>query len=230
MLTVLSCRVSEPISSLWNGQKQCHPSRTQECSPEEICVAPAQGETNQAFCHPRYSGATPFLRFPFHPNDPVQCIPPAKNESPRINNLNAIHLVPTKKSKVYASIDGIALRFSNGPKQHVRIVSPEGYLVFYQNLSSVWIEDGQPVKTGSVLGEINNQTLVWSIHPPHSGPWLEQLASRREQNSVDTLSIAFETQFCDPKNQNECKRIRKRSESIPCYAKPSNLIRADWRD
>jgi hypothetical protein len=138
--------------------------------------------------------------------------------------------MPTKKSKVYASTDGIAMRSDHGSRHHVRIISPDGFLVYYGNMSSVWIENGQPVKTGTVLGEIGRESLIWSIHPPLSDPWLEQLASRREQNSVETLSIAFETQFCDPEFQNECKRMRKRSESISCNQKTPLILRADWRD
>ncbi len=132
-------------------------------------------------------------------------------------------------------MDGIALIFSGGTQDrenHIRILSPDGYLILYKKMASIWVENGQPVKTGTVLGEIN-QKMQFSIHRMTSLPWLDQLARLRSETDVEYPSIPFETQFCDPSNANECKRMRKRVDQMPCSsnetANKTVTLKADWR-
>jgi len=161
---------------------------------------------------------------------------------------------------VYAAVDGTAIihqrcsrRRKENPEDaqdpagrwcgeglgnHVRILRPDGTLVLYAHLDSIWIRDSQVVKRGDPIGtegrtgNAPDRRLHFSVHfAPPDQPWLQILSRFRAEPAAVPASIPFELQYCDPRKRNECARVRSQVTELPCADAPGGSlpIRGDWR-
>ena len=219
-------------------------------------------------CTPRHVGPKPVLKFPFPPDHAVRCVlgPKGVPESGLAHTTLSTRYAlafstPGKKSKpgtIYSGYEGTAIVYNkcsrrnpkaekgapDGPDcgkglgNHVRVLTPEGYMVLYAHLGSVWVRDKQVIRKGDAIGQEGHtgdspdRMLRVSVHftPPTRG-WLETLSYYRTHPGETPPSIPFEIQYCDPADPKECRRKRSRVSEIPCQNTVENapLLRADWR-
>lgn len=237
--TVTTCIFDQPIS----------------CPVEAQCVY-INGKTPR--CVPRYTGHTPFLRFPVDPKTPVRCLQgpstvrePFHESHASPATVNAVDLIASESEiPLFASLEGVALVYrdcgadadpscGNGLGNHVRILNADGTMLLYAHMASVSIEDGQKVRIGEPIGKMGKTgharrpMLHLSLHHAGPGDWVETLSTLRENPEKLPPSIPFELQYCDPANSAECVRKRSRMDQLPCGDgdQPSaEILRADWRN
>ncbi len=234
-----------PMASWFSGEKICPYGSPGACPPERVCAYVRPG---RAECVKRYTGSTPFVRFPFAPDHAIRCIqgPETPGETLHddhtfVDTLYALDLSSPSNMRVpgtvYAAMDGTALvhRGSDGFGNQVRILSPDGFVTFYAHLGNIWLEEGQTVRAGDPIGlegKSGNATirhLHFSVHYAPITSWLDTLAKYRNDPNLLPPSIPFEVQFCDPSMTPDCLRKRARMDKVPCGLEKKDLLRADWR-
>jgi murein DD-endopeptidase MepM/ murein hydrolase activator NlpD len=235
------------------GPKTCKYGDPVGCLPEEVCVYMAPDQTQ---CIRRYVGPTPFIRFPFNPEEEIVCaqgpVGSAGKGHSYGNSLYAVDFASPNQAElgatVYAGMDGTAFVYRGcrdepenrndpcgaGFGNHVRIMNPEGYMVMYAHLGAVFVDDGHVIKRGAEIGregssgQAGHRHLHMSVHHADFESFIEAVSFFRGQVGATPPSIAFETQICDPADRKECHRLRLRMDQIPCDGK--TRMKADWRE
>ena len=50
---------------------------------------------------------------------------------------------------------------------YVRVITPDGYVIYYAHMFPVWVDPGQPVRTGDLLGGVYHAGIRSGPNPPH---------------------------------------------------------------
>ena len=254
----------QKLSAAPDTDAECTYGKPTACAPEKICAHPdhAESASKLAYCFDRYAGATPFLNFPFSPGTVVYCtqgIETPAGEHSEISSLFALDLSPSSDEKnnlkVYSATEGVALTYigctdqkefkatgqerikqcDQGFGTHVRVLRNDGLFVLYANLAEIFVQDGQPIHIGDVIGLVGtsgrekSRHLHLSVHFRKPENWLETLAYFRTHPGEVPPSIPFETQYCDPQFATECHRLRTRMNELPCGTQSKLPLKADWR-
>ena len=155
------------LSTISLAETVCHYSDKTSCPSDLYCI---HFDKNKDICWPVYNGVLKKIAFPYGKTIPIVCdqghLSPDGNSHTWHNTAFALDLhIPRKSSfssDLFAGIDGRVIAHSScrtqndqcgvGFGNHVKILSNDGFMVFYAHLDQVLVKTGDLVKVGKKIG------------------------------------------------------------------------------
>jgi len=192
----------------------------------------------------------PFVKYPFPLSREILCDQGTQssngNSHTYSNTLYALDLATpsnTNPAEILAGLDGHVISFANciehnsqcgaGFGNHIKILNHDGTMAFYAHLEKIFVETGQFVKSGQVIGTEgatgwtgkNNRHLHISLHSDWKINGFEYY-----EKYLGSLpkSIPFKMNICQNKYSNcdghptdirqlKCKRVTGQNERVSSF-------------
>lgn len=208
------------------ASKACLYGKTNQCAKDEFCINVGKGKTE---CQKNFKRPLIKVEFPFAAAVSARCdqgpLSPPSNSHTWLNTAFALDLQSDRKLKdvsVFAGIRGIAIVSDGCTSENdqcglgfgnaVKILTDDGYLIFYAHLKKTLIKTGDEVKPGDRIGiegttgwtGEGNRHLHLSVHYD----WRPAGYEYWKQTGYLPASVPYKLNFCD-----ECSKQCKSSEA-----------------